>query len=60
MPKKMSDRDRLLAFAFRATAEELEDAIGVFKAALRAKPSAGTPRTRKPKQPEVKDAADTQ
>lgn len=39
MPKKLTDKDRILAFAFKADAAELSDAIGVLKAALAAKTS---------------------
>lgn len=62
MSKKMSDKDRLLAFAFRATADELEDAIGVFRAALSAKRGgAKKPTTKKPTaQPKAADSPDTQ
>lgn len=44
--RKISDKDRLLSFAFTATTEQLEDAISVFKAALRAKQGVGAPRKR--------------
>lgn len=45
MPKKLSDKDRLLAFAFRASTEELVDAIALLKAAHSAKAGGkGTPR----------------
>lgn len=37
MPKALSDQDRLLAFAFRATDEQLEAAKKVIDAAIRAK-----------------------
>lgn len=45
MPKKLTDKDRLLAFAFRASTEELYDAISLLKAAHAAKVDGrGTPR----------------
>lgn len=45
MPKALSDKDRILAFAFRATTEELSDAIAVLKAAHAAKVGGkGAPR----------------
>jgi citrate lyase beta subunit len=45
MPKKLTDKDRILAFAFRATTEDLVDAIAVLKAAHAAKVSgAGLPK----------------
>lgn len=49
MPKKLSDKDRILAFAFRATSEDLVDAIAVLKAAHAAKAGGkGMPRLVKP------------
>lgn len=37
MPKQISPKDRLLAYAFTATAEELQEAVSIFTAALKAK-----------------------
>jgi citrate lyase beta subunit len=44
MPKTLTDKDRLLNFAFRATTEELVDAISVLKAAHAAKVGGAAPR----------------
>lgn len=53
MPKQLSDKDRILAFAFRAGVPELEEAAAVINAALRAKKGAGRAdkpaRTSKPR-----------
>lgn len=60
MPKKLTDKERILNFAFTATTEELYDAICVLKAAHAAKAGGkGAPRpvkpaaTRRPTEPKV-------
>lgn len=46
MPKALTDKDRILAFAFRAEVKDLEDAKKVIDAAIRAKKGGSTPRKR--------------
>lgn len=51
MPKKLTDAERILAFAFRAPIEQLEDAKKIIDAAIRAKKGGSTPRKRTPSAP---------
>jgi hypothetical protein len=48
MPKSISPKDRILSYAFTATTEQLEEAVSIFSAALKAKRGVSAPRTRKP------------
>lgn len=60
MPKSISLKDRILAFAFTADVPALEDAIAVLSAALKAKKGGGAPRTRKPAKPAAVPKSDGQ
>lgn len=51
MPKQLTDKDRILAFAFRAGVPELEEAAAVINAALRAKKGGGSRSPAKPRTP---------
>lgn len=59
MPRRVTDKERLLAYAFTADVPALEDAIAVLSAALKAKKGGGAPRTRKPAQRPASAAAKT-
>lgn len=37
MPKKITERERLLGYSYRATKEELDEAVEIFRTALRAR-----------------------
>lgn len=63
MPRAQTDQERLLAFAFRATPAELEEARRTIDAALRAKRGGGTKKTStrsRPPKPAVDKADETE